>query len=187
MYDIYENPWLLFSASIFVLVVVVMYRRMFPDKCRFWQLIIPFALMASAFGIDHFVRTDREKIDTIINQAIKSTVDKDMNLVSSLISPDFSGNMFTSKKDLINSLNRHLNQANVRKIEKRHNFIQVENATGTSNLRISVFMNPESNYAPSKTLIFIKLELEFEKIDDNWLVLEMQVISLNDNPLNFSN
>ncbi len=184
MYDIYENPWLLFSASIFVLVIVVMYRRIFPEKCRFWQLIIPFALMASAFGIDHFVRTNHEKIGLVIKQGVRSAVDADMDLLAPIISPDYSDDRYISKPNLLNSLGKLTTKANIKRIKVRQNLITIADAKASSKMRITVFMQPESDYAPSNTLMFIKLELEFEKIDDNWLVLEMQVISLNDDPLN---
>lgn len=183
MYDIYDNPWLLFFISLTVLVIVVMYRRIFPDKCRFWQLIIPFALMAAAFGMDYFVKTDHEKIEITIKQAVTATKNADMVSMAPLISPDYSGNMFISKKDLLESLGRHSKKANILRIKIRQNFIEIDNETATSKMRITVFMQPDSDFAPGNTLLFIELELEFAKRRDNWLVSSMDVISLNDDPL----
>ena len=184
MYDIYENPWLLFSVSIFVLVVVVMYRRMCPDKCRFWQLIIPFALMASAFGIDHFVRTDHEKIELVVKQGVRSAVDADMDMLKPIVSPNYSDNRYISKQDLLNSLGKLTTKANIIRIKIRQNFITIAGTEATSKMRITLFMQPESEYAPANSLMFIELELKFEKHRDNWLVRSMNVVSLNDDPLN---
>ena len=184
MYNIYETPWLLFSASIFVLIAVVTFRRISPDKCRFWQLIIPFALMASAFGIDYFVSTDYEKIELTIKQGVRSAVDADMDLLSPIISPDYSDNRYISKQDLLNSLGKLTTMANIRRIKIRQNFITLANAKASSEMRITVFMQPESEYAPANSLMFIELELEFEKRRDDWLIRSIRVVSLNDDPLN---
>ena len=184
MYDIYQDPWLLFSVSIFVLVIVVMHRRIFPDKCRFWQLIIPFALMASAFGVDYFVKTDHEKIELTVKQGIRPAVDADMDMLEPIISPDYSGNRYISKQNLLNSLGKITDKANIMRIKIRQNFIQIDHRNASSEMRITVFMQPESEYAPANTLMFIQLELQFEKRLDDWLVLSVNVISLNDDPLN---
>ena len=169
MYNIYENPWLLFSASMIVLVVVVMYRRIFPDKCRFWQLIIPFALMTAAFGIDHFVKTDREKIELTIKQMKTAAVNADMNLLEPVISPDYADDMFISKDDLLDSLDKLITKANIKRIKIRQNFIKIANKKASSEMRITLFMQPESEYAPANTIMFIEFELSFEKSGNDWL------------------
>lgn len=183
MYNIYENPWLLFFVSLFVLVVVVMYRRLFPDKCRFWQLTIPFALMAAAFGIDHFVKTDYEKIELTIKQGVRSAVDADMDLLEPIISPDYADGRYTSKQNLLKSLGRIIDKANIKRIKIRHNFIEIDNKQASSQMRITVFMQPESELGSLNSLMFIELELEFEKRRDNWQIRSIDVISLNDDPL----
>ncbi|MBN1456989.1 MAG: hypothetical protein JW912_03965 [Sedimentisphaerales bacterium] len=184
MYNIYENPWLLFSISMAVLLVIVMFRKARPEKARFWQLIIPFVLAATAFGVDHFVKTDYEKIELTIKQSVKAVIDGDLDLVAENISPDYSDQRNPSKQRLMEALREITSRAGIEKIKIRQNLIKTAKMTGSSELRIAVFMQPKSDFAPGKSLMFAKLKLHFRKTENKeWQIYTTELISINDDPL----
>ena len=184
MYNIFQNPWLLFSISMAVLLVTVMFRMARPEKARFWQLIIPFVLAVMAFGIDHFVKTDYEKIELTIKQSVKAVVDCDLALVAENISPDYYDQRNSSKQQLMKSLREITSRVGIEKIKIRQNLIKTAKMTGSSELRIAVFMQPKSDFAPGKTLMFVKFKLHFRKTGNKeWQIYTTELISINDDPL----
>ena len=58
---IFQSPTTLIVASAIALIVVVFIRQTWPEKRKFWQLLIPPAIFAAAFALDYFVKTDLEK------------------------------------------------------------------------------------------------------------------------------
>lgn len=184
MYNIFENPWLLFSISMVVLLVIVMFRRARPEKAYFWQLFIPFLLAGMAFGIDHFVKTDYEKIELAIKHSVKAVIDGNLVLVAENISPDYSDKRNSSKQQLMEALRKIISRAGIEKIKIRQNLIKTTKMTGSSELRIVVFMQPNSDFAPGKSLMFVKLKLHFRKTENKeWQIYTTELISINDDPL----
>jgi len=184
MYNIFENPWLLFSISMAVLLVVVMFRRTCPEKAYIWQLIIPFVLAATAFGVDYFFKTDYEKVELAIKQSVKAVVDGDLARVAENISPDYSDKRNSSKQQLMEALRKIVSKAGIEKIKIRQNLIKTAKMTGSSELRVVVFMQPNSDFAPGKSLMFVKLKLHLRKTENKeWQIYTTELISINDDPL----
>jgi hypothetical protein len=184
MYNIFENPWLLFSISMAVLLVIVMFRRAHPEKAYFWQLIIPFVLAVTAFGLDCFLKTDYEKVELTIKQSVKAVIDGDLAGVAENISPDYSDKRNSSKQQLMEALKEITSKAGIEKIKIRQNLIKTAKMTGSSELRVVVFMQPNSDFAPGKSLMFVKLKLHFRKTENKeWQIYTTELISINDDPL----
>ena len=185
MFDIFENPWILFTASAFLLVVVVIIRQISPEKCHSRLLLVPFVLGVTAFGLDFFVKTDYEKIEITIKRAIGAAVAEDIELLGTTISDDYSGMNYHSKESLLNACRDYLSMMLLEKVKIRQNIITISSAKGTSVLRLVLFMQTQSDFAPGKSLLFLKLELNFEKTArQEWLISGSELITINDDPIN---
>ena len=118
-----------------------------------------------------------------IKQGVKSAADNNIASMAPLISPDYSGFRNNSKKRFLADMKDMINEANILRIKIRHNFIQITGQKANSQMRITVFSQPESDLGSMNSMMFIELELKFEKRRDDWLLSSMEIVSLNDNPL----
>jgi len=80
MLDIFEQPWTLVGTAVLVLFGMLTFRSFFPEKRRWWQLLVPVFLTVAAFGADMLVQTDTEKINAVINTTIKAVQQEDCSL-----------------------------------------------------------------------------------------------------------
>ena len=48
MYNVFQQPWLLLLVAFVLLVVVYIIRSSFPDKQRWWHLLIPVLIAVGA-------------------------------------------------------------------------------------------------------------------------------------------
>ena len=185
MFSVFENPWILFTVSAILVVIIAIIRQISPEKCHSKLLLVPVFLGATAFGLDLFFKTDYEKIEITIKRGIEAAVAQDIEVLGSTISDDYSGVMYHSKEVLLNACQIYLSMIQLEKVRIRQNIITISSAKGTSQLRLVLFMQPQSDFAPGKSLLFLKLELYFEKTaNKEWLIAGSKLITINDDPIN---
>ncbi|GAI54401.1 unnamed protein product, partial [marine sediment metagenome] len=56
MFDTFEHPWGLLTLAVVTLFILLMFRRIFPEKRHWWQWLLPAFLIAAAFGLDALVQ-----------------------------------------------------------------------------------------------------------------------------------
>ena len=86
MFNFFEQPWTLFITAVVVLYIVFRFRSFFPQKHRWWQWLIPVFIAIAAFGLEHFVETDLEKIKSVIKTGIKAVEEENPCVIEALIS-----------------------------------------------------------------------------------------------------
>jgi len=89
MFNIFEQPWTLLTVSILVLFVILIFRRIFPEKQNWWQWFLPVLLAIGAFGLDYLVQTNFEKINTVINAAVKAVEEENCAALMTTISDNY--------------------------------------------------------------------------------------------------
>ncbi len=72
MLNFFEQPYTLIGAAIIVLFGLFTYRSVFPEKCSRHQWLIPLSVVALAFALDYSVKTDHEKVNTLIDKLMKA-------------------------------------------------------------------------------------------------------------------
>ncbi len=87
MTNIFQTPWLLLFISLVLLMVVAVLRQSFPEKQRWWQLLLPLVLAIIAFGLDYFIKTDYEKVKHVIKCARDAVVAEDADALARTLSP----------------------------------------------------------------------------------------------------
>ena len=188
MFDLFETPWLLLIVSIIVLAVVIIIRQSRPDKSRWWQLLMPVILAGLAFGVDFLVKTDYEKIESVIDLASKAVTVRDIAQVDTIISPDYHDLIHNSKDEIIAFCRAIFSGPLIEKTKTRYTIINVSAPEAACELEIVVHLEQESIYAAAGRIIFIKAKLYFTKTPEGkWLISGSQILAVNNQPSNWKN
>jgi hypothetical protein len=144
--SVLETPWLLLTASIILLAIIVIIRQTWPDKQQWWQLAIPVILATIAIGLDKFVETDYEKIESIINSGIRAVIAQDLGQIDRIISPHYSDSARRSKAELMAYCRDLLSQPLAEKIRKQQEQITISAPQATAELSARVHLQPQNVY-----------------------------------------
>ncbi len=183
MWDIYEQPWALVGLAVITLFVVFTIRSVIPEKRHWWQLLIPVLIAAAAFGLDHFVQTDKEKIEVILDAGMQAVENENFNDVYSFLSDDYSDSLHSSKQKLIDFTQRKLDTNIVEKCKKTDSLITLSqnNTKAKVNLFMLITLGKDSPVAQvySVPLFKLKVDVDFVKKNDNWLIDCIELKSVN--------
>jgi len=182
--QIFETPWPVFTVAIIVLAVIVLIRQTWPDKRRWWQLVIPLALGIGAFGLDYFFDTDYEKIESVINSGIHAVIDQDLNRIDRIISPDYSDSRHRSKAALMSYCRDLLAQPFVNRIKKQQELVTISAPTAVAELSVRLHLNQQNVYTATANIMYVKLKFDLTKtLSGNWFISRTELIAVNYQPM----
>lgn len=187
MSDIFEQPWTLLIAAILALLVMLMLRRIFPEKRRWWQLALPVFLAVAAFGLDWLVQTDLEKINAVINKGVKAVEEEDCLSIKAIISDNYSDSYHNTKDDLIYHCRSLLSEPLVEKNKKRALVIKESTPKATVTLTVLTHFDKESYvYQNFKSSLLTKIKLDLQKErDKRWLINRVEVLEIDRQPVSW--
>jgi hypothetical protein len=181
--QIFETPWPVLTVALIALAVVVIIRQTWPDKHRWWQLLIPAVLAVGGFGLEHFIETDYEKIESVINSGIQAVIDQDIGRIDRIISPDYSDSRHRSKASLMGYCRDLLAQPFVERIKRQQVQIIISAPEAEAELSVRLHLHPQNTYALGGTLMYVKMKLHLAKTPyGNWLISRTEIISINNQP-----
>jgi hypothetical protein len=182
--QIFETPWPVFTVAIIVLAVVVLVRQTWPDKRRWWQLVIPLVLGIGAFGLDYFFDTDYEKIESVINSGIQAVIDQDLNQIDKIISADYSDSRHRSKVALMSYCRDLLAQPFVTRIKKQQELVTISAPTAVVELSVRLHLHPQNVYTATANIMYVKVKFDLAKTPSgNWLISRTEIIAVNYQPM----
>lgn len=185
MFNIFEQPWTLLVVAILTLPVLLMLRRIFPEKRHWWQLLLPPFLAVAAFGLDLLVQTDLEKITTLINTGIKAVEEENPAAIEAIISENYRDSYHNTKVDLMHYCRLMLSQPLVEKNKKLALVIEISPPTATATLTVRTAFDERSYvYRDFKQSILIKIELHLQKEPDkSWLINRSEILEIDRQPV----
>ena len=117
MWNLFEQPWTLVGISVLVLFGVLTFRSVWPEKRKFWQLLVPLAVAGSGFALDGLVVTDLESIQKTMKALLVAVTNEDCDAVAKWIAPDYSDIRHASKAALLKQCKEQLNGQTIAKID----------------------------------------------------------------------
>ena len=170
-----------------VLFGIFTFRSVFPEKRRWWQLLVPFVVVAIAFGLDAIVKTDLEKINTTIDMGIKAVKEEDVRAVERIVSDRYSDSYHRSKRHLLDHFKQVLSEPLIANHKQTGRLIDIKGSQATVILFTTVTFEKNSRIAQNFTsFLMIKTKLALEKQpDENWLLKRIEVLELNRQPANW--
>jgi len=168
MTSIVEQPWLLLIVSGIVLLAVIVFRGMFPERHKWWLWLFPVIIAAAAFAIDYFVRTDAEQIKEVIYKAVKAAEKETPEAIEPLISEDYQDSLGTSKQGFLRRCRAWFEEPIIEKIVCRIVSLDVNTPQASAVFTVRVVFDPRGPVYEYTKRMFFKIRADFHKQGDIW-------------------
>lgn len=183
MFNIFEQSWSLLIVAILTLFIILTLRRIFPEKRRWWQLILPAFLAIAAFTLDFSVKTDLEKINAVINIGARAVEKENPDAIEAIISESYCDSYHNTKEVLMRYCRIVLSEPLVEKNYKTILEIEISQPEATVILTARIVFDKRSYVYDFNRLMLTKVKLELQKeSDDQWLINRSEILEINRQP-----
>ncbi len=187
MFSFFEQPWTLLGVAVLFLFGILTFRSVWPEKKRWWQLLIPFAIAAAGFGTDFLVKTDLEKIKYVLQTGIRAVEQQNADAIEKIIANNYHDSYHDTKNALMAHCRSELSQPQVEKCKKVAVLIKISAPDAKVILTVLLRFDKNSriyqNYKPS---MFVKTELSLQKQSDNrWLINRIEILEIDKQPISW--
>lgn len=181
MFNIFQQPWTLIIAGTVCLLVVLIFRAIFADKRRPWQLAMPFIIIALALGLDFAVKTDYEKINAVLYSAFNGFETQQAGVIDEVISDDYADAVHGSKGLILAYCRELFKVVPIKKISILSKEITIDESRAVLTAEVVVHFADESEFAKmGKTFLLVKGRLFLEKTNGKkWLVYSSKLLELD--------
>lgn len=187
MFNFFEQPYTLIGAAVLVLFGMLTFRSVFPEKRRWWQMLVPVFVAGAACGLDALVKTDLEKINAVINTGIKAVKEEDCNAIAQILSANYSDSYHDTAEELLVHCRQVLTPALVEKHKRTGSLIEITGPKATAVL-FTVLTFDKNSYVSQnyKSFLMTKSRLTLHKQPDaQWLISRVEVLELDRQPVNW--
>jgi hypothetical protein len=180
-------------VSAVALLVVFVFRALFPQRRKWWLWLLPVLLAASAFALDFFVETDAEKVRTVLARAVKAVEKENPELLTPLFSDDYRDSFHASKEALLNNCRWWLSQPLIEKNVLRIVSLEVNppkaRLDSPSSARraeavftVRVVFDPQGPVFEYRKMMIFKLRADFRKQGSGWFFSRVEVLEIDLHP-----
>ncbi|MBN1818561.1 MAG: hypothetical protein JW828_14455 [Sedimentisphaerales bacterium] len=188
MTNILEEPWLLLFVSLVALGGIVLFRQSGAGQQSGGKLfLIPLGIALLGFGLDRFIKTDREKIESTLNRSIRFARTRNFEDFDTIFSPNYSDAFHRNRDQLRQFCESSLAMADIERLSKRRFLLTIRKDAAEADLSVMVRLRGLTReYAGSKSLFFVEARLYFEAMPDGrWMIRSCELVSLNNQPFNW--
>jgi len=179
----------LITIAIITLLVLMMFRSIFPGKRRWWQWLLPAFLVVAAFGLDFLVETDLEKINAVINKGVKAIEDEDPDAIEMIIADNYSDSFHGTKSVLMAHCREILSEPLIEKNIKRTVSIDIQPPEATAIFTVRILFDRQSYvFQNFKQQMLTKVKVDLQKHPDNrWLINRVELLEIDLHPAGWQN
>jgi hypothetical protein len=177
--DIYQSPWTLIITAVALFCIITIFRNVKPEMRRWWQLLIPFVVLAAAFGIDYLVETDKEKITARIHEARAAVLNRKPKVIIEMIDEDYQGQHRYDRNIIMRKAQQYFSRPFAEKIRINYNEITITGDEATSQLSVTVHFDESADAAQFVTLAIIQANIGFVRRGDDWMVKSVEIEKVN--------
>jgi len=182
--QIFETQWPVLTVALIALAVVVIIRQTWPENRRWWQLLIPAVLAVGGLCLEHFIETDYEKIESLIEAARQAVIGQDVGGIASIVSPDYSDSRHYSKDALMGYCRELLSEPFAERIKKQQEQITISGQKAEAEISVRLHLHSQNPYSLGGTLMYVKMKLHLTKTAyGNWLITGSEILSINNQPV----
>lgn len=184
MTNISESPWLLLIAAIVVAHIVFIYRKIFYEKRRFWQLLLPVVIALAALSIDYFVKTDREKISAVLQFASKAVQNNTPDQLSRVIASDYADSFHYNREKLLDHSASSQIPGNIKKCKSSIASLNLQSDQANILVASTVTLERDSrNPEMFVDIVKVNADIELKKIKNEWLITSIELRKINNLPV----
>ena len=189
MFNIFQQPWTLLITAVIVQLIVFVVRAVYPQKNSLKQFAPALILIVAAFSLDFFIKTDLEKITSLLETGIKAVEQQNYTQISDSISPNYSDSVHKSKSDLVKVCEYLLPTFSIKKMTKTGMILEISPPTATATVTIITLFDENSRYVQElgKPVMMIKMRLSMLKNKEKqWLINRAEITELNKQKIDWS-
>lgn len=188
MWNIFEQPWTLLVTAVIALIVVLVLHRTVEGKKRLFLWLLPPLLALLAFGLDHLIETDLEKIRAVIDTAVTAVEDENADAIEPIIADNYRDSLHKRKEAFLYHCKRKLSGPLVDKNIARIISIDISGTQSVAIFTVRIVFDQRSYVAQAyKQLVLTKVEMTLQKQPDNrWLVTSIELLELDLQPTSWS-
>ncbi len=155
----------------------------FSLKKKRWQLaLLPLCIATAAFACDWFVRTDWEKVNTLVQIFIVAIEEENPDAIDSIISPDYSDSLHRTKEPLMRYCRRLLARPIVEKNKKIALTIEMSPPQATATLIVTSRLDETSKLYSQYFVPVVNAKVRFDLkkySGGRWLIASIQILEVN--------
>jgi hypothetical protein len=190
MFDIFEQPWTMLGVAIISMIILFIIRSVYPNKRRWHQLLIPIFIAAFGFGIEYFVKTDLEQINSLIQTGISAIDSRNVQSARNLLSEEYRDSAGHSKEELLAYCDALLKQ-NLIKSCKQSGVpdIKIQSKTNATVEFNTIIVLEKSGNAELESVPFLKVKVKLDigkESDKKWRVSKSELEELNNQAVKWS-
>jgi hypothetical protein len=184
MFNCFEHPWGLITVAIVTLLILLMFRSIFPGKRRWWLWLLPAVLVLAAFGLDFLVETDLEKINAAIDKSVKAVEDEDPDAIEMIIADNYTDSYHSSKSVLMVHCREMLSEPLIEKNIKRTVSIDIRPPKATAIFTVRILFDKQSYVCQNfKSQMLTEVQADLQKHPDNrWLISRVELLKIDFQP-----
>jgi hypothetical protein len=182
MTNVFEQPWLLLTVSGVVLLGVVVFQGLLPQKRKWLFWALPVIIAAGGFALDYFVRTDAEKIRGTIAGAVKAAEKEDVEALGRFISDDYSDSYNASKQDLMRVCRLWLSEPIIEKNVHRVVLLEIDGDNARVVFTVRVVFDPQGPVYEYRKIMLFKLQADLKREGSGWLLTRVEVLEIDLHP-----
>jgi hypothetical protein len=189
MSNVFEQPWLLLGVAVLVLLGVLTFRSVWPEKQKPWQWLLPLAVAGLAFGLDALVATDLEKVQAVTKAAIRAVQNEDCPGVAACIASNYHDSRHANKPALMKACQDYLRGPTVASIRKISREVDLSKTPAVVTLFLSIKLEEKSRlaeqYGVQGFLVGVQMYLTRQP-DKRWLISSVELRAVNNMPMGWS-
>ncbi|MBN1508928.1 MAG: hypothetical protein JW955_18925 [Sedimentisphaerales bacterium] len=185
MWDIFDQPWTLLGAATIVLLAVLTFRSVWPEKRARWQWLLPVGVAVLGVGFDLVVATDLEKVSRIVKTAMRAAEKEDCVAIARLVAPNYEDSYHKDKQAFISHCRARLVAPAVDQVRKIGMAMEITPPQAAVTLTFRVRFEKESYWVRSygKLAALVKVQVRLAKQPDaSWLVTRVEVLEVDTMP-----
>lgn len=169
------------AAGLFLIHRII--RAFKPGSCGNVYLLIPAFVFILGLGIDYFVKTDLEKINTIISQVQKTVAMDDISPIKELLCSDYSDSYHPTPQAAVNHLNSTLDYAPIEtaKIIEKH--LDINGNTAKIKVKALLIFKPQAPFGMTSILFAAQLE---KQPDKSWKIYTSELLEVGKQPIGYN-
>lgn len=168
------------AAAVLLIAVVAIANIFISWKYKKLLFLIPLAVGLSGFFIDHFIKTDKEKIIDTIHSASEAIENENLKMLAELISDDYRDSAHYSKRHLLRRAEVFLDTSFVDKAVVTVNEPVIDVNSATAAVFARVLFNENSEIGQYMKQMFFEFELELhETTGQSWEIGRAELVEVN--------
>ena len=175
------------ALAIAALLISAVTHVFFTDKRHLRHWLAPIVLAMLAFGLDLLVKTDLEKINTVINTGLKAVEQENPDAIDGIIAQNYRDSYHSNKVAFMTHCRSFLREPLVEKNKSWPPEIKITSPSAEVSLRVAIHFEPRSRYyGEFTTFVITRVALYLTKQSDkSWLISRVEVLEVNNNPVNW--